>query len=267
MIQLDRDKLVIADGKGGECDADTTCIRKRLNAAFEQCDIQKSWLAESLTEILEERIRSGHQRGELLAMPEIERLVSDVLCGSGLADVAEIFRNMPSSFREREEDFREPAASSSAVRLIEVPTRYIKSEEWLPDVPDESRILLERRLVRLMPASDLLPMATIECRPARLHDYNTPPDASGTLEEHLGALCRLTVPLLAAMKARIVREWPEARRPDAHIRFAGMPAFLQLSAHGSGSRRILNNLRRQATGIIREQINAGADFPVSISYN
>ena len=266
MIQLDSDRLFLSDGEGGEIPADPAQLRLQLNSAFETCDIQKSWLADSLADTVTEKIRLACRRGEALTQEDVNRLLGNVLKVSGLGDVADAFIRITSG---------SPAVSASSPESLTTParlrmpvtTRYINADQWQPDLPPECSLFLERRLLRVMPASDLLPVAVVLCRPALLHDFSTPPDASGTMADQLALLCRAIVPVLAAMKSRIRREWPDAREPQALIRFAGMDAFLQLSASGSTRRRALTRLRRQAAEIIRAQVDSCSDFTISISYS
>jgi len=211
-------------------------------AADDEPPRRREWSADDIDNLLAEKAwapTDGATRARL-AQASVEALARLAISGGTDARlVAEIARNLlaaeppagapsvPSSdCLQQQED------TTDGARLLGDRAQYIAADQWALSGSQQLQELLRLRILRPCPASDILPIAVVECNLARLYDLATPPRQEDELAALLKALCTEINSLLAQMHARMAQCWPELRPAGARILFNRYGAFLKLACPG-----------------------------------
>lgn len=137
---------------------------------------------------------------------------------------------------------------------LQQPTRYIGAGQWAPAGSPQLTELLRLRILRPCPASDILPVAVVECNLTRLYDLPTPP-----LEEDLAPLlrqlCQELKNLLAQMHGQMAACWPDRHALGSRVIFNHYDLFLR-TASRSRRRRDLDQLRERLAGLWTTELAA-----------
>jgi hypothetical protein len=233
MILLYSENLLIRDSATGELTTlDTKRLSQRLNAAFAACGITEEWIAENLTAVLERRIQACAKVGFEFSTTDIERCLQTVLNDTGFRDVALVFTWQSPSDNQAPEYSPLMTFQPELLDCAQVPpqlqlqTRYIKAEDWQLDCDDTCRELLSAQILRVLPSSDIIPIAVINCDLLRL----LPPERAALFELEfavsLGRACAAARALLHQMHQQLRATWPEIIQPGTHLRFVNFKEFL-----------------------------------------
>ena len=117
----------------------------------------------------------------------------------------------------------------SGTGLLESHTQYIAADQWALSCSPQLQELLRLRILRPCPASDILPVAVVECNLARIFDLTQPPRGQDELVALLEALCTEVKSLWAQMHARMAACWPTQRTAGSRLLFNRYDAFLKLA--------------------------------------
>ena len=233
MILLYSENLFIRDSATGALTTlDTERLCQRLCAAFAACGITEDWIAENLIAVLERRIRTCSKAGLEFSTTDIERCLQTVLNDTGFRDVALVFTWQ--SPNDSQAPQYSPLMTFQPELLdcaqlppqLQLQTRYIKADAWQLSYDAATRRLIESQILRILPASDIIPIAVINCDLLRL----LPPDQTVLFELEfamsLSNACSAARTLLRQMHRQLRTTWPEITRPGTHLRFINFREFL-----------------------------------------
>lgn len=327
MSGLNTVNLPAEEPDGVKAAVDSQALRVRLQAAFRQCSIDESWIADTMIDVLESKLQFSSEEGVVLSEKDAEAVLVNALRDSGYSDVAGCFAQSP-EFREesaaqpgkfrtwRQRELRAelqrefhldraslayllkalpeaisalsfseatPALIAELARHLlkfrpettpaETPaasavTQYISASQWRLKLPQESRALLSEGVLKLMPVSDILPIAVAECRLCRLYELPSPPQLELELIPRIYAISEQIFLTLSEMRRRMLELWPKITPPHAQVRFAEFEAFLNLAYPGRGRRRVREReqLRLKVTALLKASLCHEISFPVTLSF-
>ncbi len=339
MIQLNPRNLLVRTQDGQEQFLDTDDLCLRLAEAFRQCAIDEAWIAETIIDVLENKVQMANQSGVLLQENEIQEILVSALKDSGYSDVASCFArsaNAPSApevqencgtateqEQEPQDDCQEwttvelhdllisklqPSSDDLEYLLLELPavlrlmalpaatpslilelsahllrfrsvksaasplsldakTQYISAEEWHLHLPPEAQQLLDRGVLKLMPVSDILPAAVVECNLSKLYSYPDAPQLELDLLTRLQNISTLLLGVLSAMGNQMAAMWPHINAPTAQVRFTNFEAFLQHAYPlPESQRRKKGQYRLKIKTLLRSDLCHSSTIPVTLFY-
>ena len=133
-------------------------------------------------------------------------------------------------------------------------TQYIAADQWALECSPQVQELMRLRIIRLCPASDILPVAAVECNLSRIFDLPEPPRHEEELLALVTQLCRTIRGLLEQMHRRMSQCWPSLGQPSSsRVRFNHYESFLRIACR-SGRRRELSALRSHLAEVLTAQL-------------
>ena len=229
MIQLYSKNLLIRDSASGAlASLDTMQWRRRLQAAFASCGLTEEWIADNLVEVLERRVRACSGMGLECSTTDIERCLQTVLNDTGFRDVALAFTwntpppETPPALAAAGAFQPELLDCADLPPQLQLRTRYIRASDWELECDDTSASLLQQRTLRLLPVSDIIPIAIVDCDLRRL----LPPVGESLFElefsVRLAQACGAARAILRQLYAQMRRTWPQIIHPGTHLRFLSL---------------------------------------------
>ena len=192
---------------------------------------------------------------------EVLQRLPEGLSGAGYplvseALVLEYARHLVHLFRVRE--------GLSPVLALGAKVRYISAGEWSLPLSVAAEELLGRRVLWLQPVSDILPVAVVQCRLARLTGQAGVVGEAAFLSS-LPGLVAVLQECLVLMRGQMVRLWPEvAGESRSVVRFVDFPELLPLLSASRG-RRERKELGVRLEAALRESFRQ-APFPVLVRF-
>lgn len=245
MIRLYSENLLIHDSADGALvSLDIGQLRQRLDEAFASCSLCETWIADNLIEVLRRRIVQCKDDGLVISTDDIDRCLQTVLTDTGFRDVALAFTWRHSPVHPLPADGGLSSLQPELLNCAACPPqlhfrpRYIRAEEWRCTPNAAVSAALSERLLRLLPVSDIIPIAVLSCDLARL----IPADALPLFELEF-AICgyrmtRAARALFSGMLRQMRRTWPEITRPGLHLRFINYRLLQQQTAPYLGGVRL-----------------------------
>jgi len=237
---------------------------------------RQSWSAEELCELLAAEGPSWRPRDEE-ALKSLSAETAEAIARMGMPGgvssslAMEVARNLlaaqgaESTSGENRED--EPSVASASAAPAEprpaspaaglrpgFRTQYIAADQWALECSPQVQELLRLRIIRLCPASDILPVAAVECNLSRLFDLPEPPKHEEELLALVTQLCSTIRGLLEQMHRRMSQCWPAINSPSSScVRFNHYESFLRIACR-SGRRRELTALRSHLAEVLTAQL-------------
>ncbi len=201
--------------------------------------VRKEWSPDELVDLLADAPWApldGNSRAHV-AQATAEALARLAIRGGTTSQLAlEVARNLmaaeaapDSSGSSFGSNAPEAAPDSSGSRFASHNVQYIAADQWALSCSPQLQELLRLRILRPCPASDILPVAVVECNLVRIFDLAQPPRGQDELVALLEAFCAEVKSLWAQMHARMAACWPTQRTSGSRLLFNRYGAFLKLA--------------------------------------
>ena len=179
----------------------------------------RSWNQESLEDFLKHQPEIPES-----AVPAILEALPQMLSGAGYPLVSEALVREFSRHLVHLQNLPPDGGALSVQSRVQ----YISSREWQLPLSEESQRLLDRRVLLLQPVSDILPVSIVQCRLARLFDFDDAPSGEAGLLSRLPSVASAVQECLVLMRGKMTQRWPELGDMSAVVRFVEFEALLQL---------------------------------------
>ncbi len=240
----------------GFADVANAFLKQEESPADDESAARRPWSQEDLRGLLAEtpwapmedtaRAQLAHAAAEALARLAIP--------GGTTAQLAlEVARNLMAAEEAGGAMHGDSAAAvgmeaAGAPRPLGCRPRYIAADQWALTASAQLQELMRLRILRPCPASDILPVAVVECNLVRIFDLAQPPRQEDELVALLASLCNEVKSLLAQMHARMAQCWPAQQTAGSRLLFNRYGAFLKLACP-SRRRKELSALKERLAAL------------------
>ena len=229
MIRFQPNTLLIYDPASQTASPlDQEALQSRLENAFAQCGKADPLLLETLLDTLLRRFDQPELPPPQTTMADLTQMLAQTLQDLGQPEVAQAFSHSPAPSNCDSSVQAQPTCTTALPSILQE-TRYIAADDWKLALAPELQTLFQKRVLGLLPLSELHRMATVECRPSRLYDLPVSPRTELELHLLLPQLAQQTAKVLQMMQETILQRWGLPAENVAQVHVLEMNALVQVS--------------------------------------
>ena len=266
MIRFRSQTLLIYDpASQTERPLDQEALQARLEQAFARHGNTDHILANTLLDTVVRHFDQAEYPPPRITRDELVELLAKLLGDLGHAEVAKTFRDLLDPAENAAHNTAQPIQQEPIPQLLQK-TRYIAADGWELAASQELRLMFQKRVITLLPLSDLQRIVTIDCRPSRLYDLPDCPRTELELHLLLPQLAQQTAAVLKMMRQAVQRRWGMPPENVAHVHVLEMNALVQVSCP-SRTQKARQAFGEQLRSELEAALRMASETPLLIDFS